>query len=40
VTEHQAILQAVLDGNVEGAVQRLMAHYEATAAIVRGDFGA
>ena len=37
--EHQAILQAVLDGDADAAAARLAAHYEATAAIIRTDLG-
>ena len=35
--EHQAILQAVLDGDADLAVARLVAHYGATAAIIHKD---
>ena len=35
--EHDGIVKAVLDGNADEAVRRLMQHYEHTADIVLGD---
>jgi DNA-binding GntR family transcriptional regulator len=32
--EHRAIMEATIDGEAEAAVERLVAHYQRTAAIV------